>query len=188
MKLIVLTAILVAAGCAPGGLPDGADGGAPTTGIYRVTQRTTGNCSPAALDGSGSGYVVSDRPPVLMLSLSTETFGAPAAGLPGFGSSLEVFQIRNGSLPHDFDYCNAQMHQLFTVEQQTIDHVRLRRDDTLSGVATANSICLPNALPSGDCTQSSVIDYQLTEPCPQSCIQTDPPTDLTSPLMLRCSC
>jgi hypothetical protein len=66
--------------------------------------------------------------------------------------------------------------------------VRVRRDDTLTGVATANSACLPNDLPSGDCTQSTEIDYQLTEPCPQSCIQTDQPTDLASPLTVRCSC
>jgi hypothetical protein len=190
MKLIAITTALVAAGCVPAGLPDGADGGTPTTGLYRLTQTTTGNCLPAELDGTSFGYVDGDKPPALLISVTPEMFGTPAAGVPGYGTSLEALEVPNGqSLAHDYDLCNANMSQVFTVEEQAADHLRVRRDDTLSAVAGGDPACLPtSSLPSADCTQSTEIEYQLMQPCPQSCIQPNPPTDLTQPLTFHCSC
>jgi hypothetical protein len=189
MRWIVIATALVAAGCVPPGLPDGADGGAPTTGLYRLTQTTTGGCVPAEVDGTSFGYVDGDKAPALVISVTPEMFGTPPAGSVAYGVSVEVLEIPDGqATTHTFELCTANVSATFTVEEQAADHLRVRRDDTLSGVANQNPACVLNGLPSMDCTQSSEIDYQLMQPCPQSCIQADSSSDPTQPTTFHCSC
>ncbi|HEY2746301.1 MAG TPA: hypothetical protein VGL86_16820 [Polyangia bacterium] len=187
MKMIAITAALVAAGCVQTGVSgDDADGGTPTTGIYHVTQTTTGNCR--EVDGSGAGVVFVDDPGTIRVSIFGETFSTPTGGPPVFGWSEEFIDIPDGFLTHTFPTCNAEVQQILTVEAVSADHVRVRRDDTYSGIAGADPTCLPNFIPSSDCTQTTEIDYQLTDPCPSTCIQSDDTPAPPAPLGFRCSC
>jgi hypothetical protein len=169
MKLIAVTLVVVAAGCGPGGLPaDDSDGGVtPATGIYRLSRTSTGDCTPAVADAGLDAFVIQDQPGALRILVPQPSFGPPQ-GL-GLTWMTEILQDGKTTLPSDL--CGARVSDTLTTEQATSDHLRVRRVEIFSDVA--ESTCSPTARPTNDCTLTTELDYQLTQPCSSLCIDAE---------------
>lgn len=113
MRLIAITCTLVAAGCVTPPM-DVSDGGAPTTGIYRLSETRSGDCQTLQPDDTIDAYVVADGTSWL-LDLSAPWFGNPSAAL---GPALIVEP--NGGSELDDPICSGVVdHRAFTVELAT---------------------------------------------------------------------
>jgi hypothetical protein len=170
MRLIAITAALVVAGCAPGGVPNGdADGGttltAPTTGIYQLSEHSTGDCMPALGDDSAAAFVMQDPSGDLRILVPLPSFGSRS----GVGVSWMTEVLHDGTSTIQSDLCGATVSGTFSTEESTSDHLRVRRLDAFSNVAA--STCSPAARPTNDCTLATELDYQLMQPCTSQCIQ-----------------
>jgi hypothetical protein len=170
MRLIAITAALVVAGCAPGAVPNGAaDGGTtlatPTTGIYRLSEHSTGDCMPALADDSAGAFVIQDPSGDLRILVPLPSFASPS----GLGVTWRKEVLHDGTSTIVSDLCGAKLSGTFSTEQSTSDHLRVRRVDAFGDVAA--STCSPAARPTNDCTLTTEIDYQLVQPCTSQCIQ-----------------
>jgi hypothetical protein len=180
LRLIAIT--LVAGGCTAAPL---GSGGAPTTGIYQLTESRSGSCTPALADDTISAYVDGEHPGSPLLYMSGPWFGPP-----GIGMSEMAIVLEHGSATLQSNYCNAELHREFVLDDAEGEHVHAHHVDTFTGVAGPQSApCLTGALPAADCTQTIELDYVLTQPCPKECIQSGEPLDPSSfRPSIKCSC